>query len=41
MRVQEALIFKENVSTIRELIDQVVKVDNKLYQINRAKKGLN
>jgi len=31
MRVQEALIFKEDVNTIKELIDQVVKVDNRLY----------
>jgi len=31
MRVQEALILKEDASTIRELIDQAVKVDNRLY----------
>jgi len=31
MRVQEALILKEDVNTIKELIDQAVKVDNRLY----------
>jgi len=31
MRVQEALILKEDINTIRELINQAVKVDNRLY----------
>jgi len=31
MKVQEALILKEDVNIIKELIDQAVKVDNRLY----------
>ena len=38
--IQNTIILMENFKDIRELIKQVIKVDNKIYQSKRAKKKL-
>ena len=38
--VQNAIILIEDPDNIRELIEQAIKVDNRIYQSKRAKKEL-
>ena len=39
-KVQNAIILIENPKDIRELIKQIIKVDNKIYQSKRARREL-
>ncbi len=38
-KVQDALIYMLDAITIQRLIDQVIKIDNRIYQQERASKG--
>jgi len=38
-KVQDAIILMEDADTLRELIDQAIKIDNRIYQREQAKKG--
>jgi hypothetical protein len=38
--VQSAIISIEDPENIRDLIEQAIKIDNQLYQSDRAQKGL-
>jgi len=38
-KVQDAIILMEDAETLRELIDQAIKIDNRIYQREQAKKG--
>src|SRR6266704_322690 len=38
-KVQDALIYMPDATTMRGLIDQVIKIDNRIYERERASKG--
>jgi hypothetical protein len=38
-KVQDAIILMEDANTLRELIDQAIKIDNRIYHREQAKKG--
>ena len=38
--VQNAIILMEDFNNIRELIKQIIKVDNRIYQSKKAKREL-
>jgi hypothetical protein len=38
-KVQDAIILMEDAENLRELIDQAIKIDNRIYQREQAKKG--
>jgi hypothetical protein len=38
-KVQDAIILMEDADTLRELIDQAIKIDNRIYQREQTKKG--
>ena len=38
-KVQDALIYMPDTTTIQRLIDQVIKINNRIYQQERANKG--
>ena len=38
-KVQDALIYMPDATTMQGLIDQVIKIDNRIYQWERASKG--
>ena len=40
-KVLNALVLMENPENIRDLIDKVVKINNKIYQQKQANKGRN
>ena len=38
-KVQNALIYIQNAKSMRELIDQAVRIDNRIYQREKITKG--
>jgi Retrotransposon gag protein/Zinc knuckle len=38
-KVQDAIILMEDAETMRELIDQAIKIDNRIFQREQAKRG--
>jgi len=38
-KVQNAIILIEDVDTLRELINQLIKINNRIYQREQAKRG--
>ena len=40
-KVLNALVFMENPKGIKDLIDKIVKINNKIYQREQANKGRN
>ena len=38
LKVQDALILKDNLKDIKELINRAIKIDNRIYQYENAKK---
>ena len=38
-KVQDVIILIEDAETLRELIDQLIKINNRIYQREQAKKG--